>query len=75
MESHIQYRVDRPSQSKIYPPSDKRPVILSNRYCSTAKKFMLAMIAAGYDYGSTEELCDRAIAFTDKLIERVGEKL
>ena len=32
---------------------------------------MLAMIAANYDYESQEDLCNRAMAMTEQLIEQV----
>lgn len=73
METSIKYQVD--PQAKIYPPTDRRPKILANVYTSTIKDFMLAMVASGYAYQDEDDLCNMAIAFTDKLIEKVGNKL
>ncbi len=69
METSTKYKAN------IYRPVDKRPQILTNAYCVTVKEFMSAMITSGYAYESNDQLCEMAIGMTDKLIEKVGEKL
>jgi len=73
MEIRQVYKVE--PEAKIYRPVDKRPEILNNPYCQTVKEFMTALIISGYSYEDNDELCTMAIQATDKLIEKVGEKL
>ena len=68
--------METPTNYRVAPHSTKsRMGVLTSPYCATVKEFMLAMISSGYVYKSEAQLCDMAIAFTDRLIERVGEKL
>ena len=68
--------METPTKYRVNPhPPKSRIGILTSPYCTTVKEFMLAMITAGYTYATDEELLDMAIAFTDRLIEKVGEKL
>lgn len=70
METPVKYEVDKP----IYPDNKKQEVLRSPYFqavASTAHSLLL-----GYEsYASDETVIERAIAFTDKLIELVGEKL
>ena len=68
METPIKYK------AKTYPPLDRRSHILQSAYAQTIKEILLVMISAGYIYSNEEDLVDKAIRFTDRLIERTGEK-
>lgn len=68
METPTKYKTDKRS------PGFRRQVLKSDYF--EAVKDIVCSLTLGYEsYASDEELCDRAIAITDKLIERVGEKL
>ena len=56
-------------------PSSNQEQIMRSHYFQTVKD-ILCSLSLGYGLHATdEEICDRAIKLTDKLIEKVGEKL
>lgn len=68
METPTEYKTDKRS------PGFRRQVLKSNYF--EAVKDIACALSLGYaTYQTDEELCDRAIALTETLIEKVGEKL
>lgn len=73
METPVKYEVDKP----IY-PDNKREQVLKSAYFQRVASTADSMIMAGGpppDLAEFDDLIENAIAFTDQLIERVGEKL
>ncbi len=71
MEKPGKYFVER----SLYRATKKEEVLHSAYYQSVASTADSMIVAGSLLPGREEELIERAIAFTDKLIERVGEKL
>ena len=68
METPTKYKIDKQS------PGFRRQVLKSNYF--QAVKDIACSLSLGYEsYATDEELCDRAIALADTLIEKVGEKM
>jgi hypothetical protein len=72
METKAEYRVEQP----LY-PTDNREKVLHSAYFQRVASVAEAMIfARGVFYAKElEPVIDDAIAFTDKLIEKVGQRL
>lgn len=75
METPVKYQVDKP----IY-PENKREQVLKCAYYQAVASTADSMITAGGlypvpDRQNFEFVIDAAIAFTDQLIEKVGEKM
>ncbi len=69
METPVKYRVEK----SLYPKSNKQEQILNSPYFKVAASFAEAALVGGLV--KPEEVADRAISLTDKLIEKVEEKL
>ena len=69
METPVEDRIDKP----LYPKSNKQEQILNSPYFKVAASFAEAALAGGLV--KPEEVAEHAISLTDKLIEKVGEKL
>jgi hypothetical protein len=75
METPVKYQVGKP----IY-PKNKREQVLNSAYYQAVASTADAMLTAGGlypvpDRQNFEWVIDAAIAFTDQLIEKVGERL
>lgn len=77
METNRRYRVDSEDPLSPNPSSiaHTRHLVLNHSYTQTVKEFMMAMISRGYAYDDFQQLSETAIAATDTLIEKAGEKL
>ncbi|MDJ0572169.1 MAG: hypothetical protein QNJ53_24435 [Pleurocapsa sp. MO_192.B19] len=67
MESPSIYRVDN--------PTEKRTRVLNSPYFAAVKDAAFVIASQGFIYDDDERLVKRAIALTDLMIEKVGEKL
>lgn len=70
METPTRYQAGE-SPDKYVP----RQMILRTQYFEAVKDIVCSLTLGCESYASDEELCDRAMAIADKLIEKVGEKL
>lgn len=71
METSIKYEADKP----IY-PDNKRQQVLHSPYFQCVASTADSMIAAAYIPAEEyEQLIEDAIAFTDLLIQKVGERI
>lgn len=74
METPAKYQVDMPT----CPPSVQRAKIINSAYFQAVARIADSLIMAwgglSPDPEENDELIETAIAFTDKLIEKVGER-
>ena len=70
METPVKYQVDKP----IY-PDNKREQVLKSAYFQAVASTLNSLLLGYESFTSDEEVIERAIAFTDQLIEKVGEKM
>lgn len=74
MEESTRYLTE-PIEASLY-PENKRQEVLATAYFQAVASTADAMIMGGLLIAGREEyLMDRAIAFTDQLIEKVGQKI
>lgn len=73
VSSSAEYRVEQP----LYPTENREQVLHSAYFQCVASTADSIIMAGGLspDPEDNEQLIEMAIAFTDKLIEKVGEKL
>ena len=69
METLVEYRVEK----SLYPKPSQEELILNSPYFKVAVSFAEAALVAGIV--EPEEVAEHVIRLTDKLIEKVGEKL
>ena len=71
METKVKYQVDDPVTKKI----KEREAIVGSNYFQAIATVANSVIVSGRNFKTDGELIDNAIAFTDKLIKKIGEKL
>lgn len=75
MEESTSYLVEPMMEASLY-PENKREQVLRSPYFQAVSLNAASMIAAeGVQPEQYEELIERAIAFTDLLIQKVGERI
>ena len=71
METKMKYQVDEPISKKI----KEREAIVGSNYFQAIANLINSCITSGHCERDDELLINSAISFTDKLIQKVGEKL
>jgi hypothetical protein len=71
METPAKYVVDKP----LYPAKKKEQVLMSAYFQCVASTADSMIMAGKLEPGREQQLIDEAIAFTDLLIEQVGQKI